>query len=148
MGISDKRRQQGNHPRLGASGEQLCPRPVADPAGHGDHQARQLMNRPQHQGQHSRRPHENQQCREHGQQRERRQQRGNKQIRNQRIQRHGTEMEQLQRQGPEQGRHRDGQRCCQALAAIRQPRLNSLLEARSRQDQPSGGRRTELKTNR
>ena len=38
------------------------------------------MNRPQHQGQHSRRPHENQQCREHGQQCERRQQRGNKKI--------------------------------------------------------------------
>ena len=73
------------------------------------------------------------------------QQRGNEKIGQQGVQRHGTEMEQLQRQHPEQSRNRDGQRCCEALAAIRQPRLNSLLETRCRQDQPSGGRRTELK---
>ena len=42
--------QQGNHPRLGTSNEQLCRSPVADPAGPGDHQARQLMKGPQQQG--------------------------------------------------------------------------------------------------
>ena len=35
--------EQGNHPRLGTSGEQLGSRPVADPADHDHHQARQLM---------------------------------------------------------------------------------------------------------
>ena len=140
--------QQGNHPQLGTSCEQLCPRPVADPAGHGDHQARQLMNRPQQQGQHSRRPHKHQQRREHGEQRERRQQRGNEKIGNQGVQRHCTEVEQLERERPDQRRQRNGARRCQPLAAIWQPRLNSPLEAGSREDQPSGGRRTELKTNR
>ena len=34
--------EQGNHQHLWTFGEQLCPRPMADPAGHGDHQVRQL----------------------------------------------------------------------------------------------------------
>ena len=56
-------------------------------------------------------------------------------------------MEQLEHQRPEQRRNRDEHRRCQALAAIRQPRLNNLLESRSRENQPSG-RRSELKANR